>query len=166
MESKAQRLNAVIDGESKEEGVMKILSKIINESSSSDAITKWTTDGNMKEIDRTLMSNNDTVLGFMEIKTRKIAHDRYPTTIIDLYKYLKLKPIMDATGLPVYLGIHWLKDDVYGYYDLSSVDAIPNITFKTEASQFRGKSNNKPVININIKDFILIKNGEIIVDNS
>ena len=87
------------------------------------------------------------VVGFMEVKARSNASDHYPTFMISMAKFLRIKQILDSTGIPTALVVKytdkvrrlWIAKDtphlveMGGRYDRGDgEDVEPVVHFKTE----------------------------------
>ena len=72
------------------------------------------------ELDFAIYDRRDrqAIVGFAEVKRRKVMSDHYPSVMISLSKVLKAKQLTDTTGLPCYLLLRYL--DCLGRIDFAA----------------------------------------------
>ena len=87
------------------------------------------------------------VVGFMEVKARSNASDHYPTFMISMAKFLRIKQILDSTGIPTALVVKytdkvrrlWIAKDTLHFVEMGGrhdrgdgEDVEPVVHFKTD----------------------------------
>jgi hypothetical protein len=77
------------------------------------------------ECDYMLTGNGGVGGAFIEIKCRKVASTAYPTYMLSLHKWMRLRWLMQSTGMPVFLvvshtdGIRYLRIEADKHYDVT-----------------------------------------------
>jgi hypothetical protein len=72
------------------------------------------------DVDFVVIQNN-TLVGFIEVKARRFPHNRHPTTAVHTNKHKAGRNLRAALKVPSICAVLWT--DTLGYFDLSTAPA-------------------------------------------
>jgi hypothetical protein len=99
--------------------------------------------------DFAFVDSKEAVLAWCEVKCRTNPHDRYPTYMLSLAKWMEAERMAESSGLPFYLLVEFT-DGVY-YLRVKKIDGL---TVKMGGRTDRGDAQDvEPTIHIPIKHF-------------
>ena len=90
------------------------------------------------------------VVGYMELKNRKIASNKYETLMLDHSKMMSIRKTAFFTKLPVFVGVRYTDRDLW--YKYSDLDPI-NIYYGGRTTQQRNEYDIKQVEHIKVSLF-------------